>query len=160
MPEVCVFVNAFPLHFHQLRFVKTPSHCKNTFSLLLAWIEFVKTPSPHKILIGFPIKSFIINLCNCQLLCVSILREPISTKMSWNWPINCFLCDEAKAFVETTFPSLLAWLQFVKTPSRWSCHFFAMGRCFDELKMQVMLQKGLVKHLLIAKNSQKCPKIV
>ena len=138
---------------------KTPSHRKNTFSLLLAWIEYVKTPSRRKLLIGFPIKSFI-NKCNCQLLCVSILTEPTSTKMSWNWPIDCFLCGEAEAFVETTFPLLLAWLQFVKTPSHWICPFFAMGRCFDELKMQEMLQKGLWKHLLIAKNSQKCPKIV
>ena len=38
--------------------------------------------------------------------------------------------------------------------------FFVRGRCFDELKMQEMLQKGLSKHLHIAKNSQKWPKIV
>ena len=33
-----------------------------------------------------------------------------------------------------------------------ACHFFAVGKCFDELKMQEMLEKGL-----IAKTAQKGP---
>ena len=44
-PEKCVFVNAFPSHFHQLQFVKTCSHRQNAFPSLLVGIEFVKTRS-------------------------------------------------------------------------------------------------------------------
>ena len=138
---------------------KTPSHRKNTFSLLLAWIEYVKTPSRRKLLIGFPIKSFI-NKCNCQLLCVSILREPTSTKMSWNWPKIAFYVMKQKPLLKP--PSHCFWLDYNLSkhlPVEFAT-FLQWEGSFDELKMQVMLQKGLWKHLLIAKNSQKCPKIV
>ncbi len=76
----------------------------------VAWIEYVKTPSRRKLLIGFPIKSFI-NKCNCQLLCVSILREPTSTKMSWKWPINCsFYVKKQKPLLK--LPSHCFWLDY------------------------------------------------
>ena len=66
-------------------------------------------------------------------------------------------CNEEKVFVETTFPSLLAWLQFVKTRFRRFCHFLATGTCFDELKMQEILENCLWKHVLTAKIAQKRP---
>ena len=38
--------------------------------------------------------------------------------------------------------------------------FFATGTCFDELKMQEILENCLWKHVLIAKTAQKSPQIV
>jgi len=148
--EKCVFVNAFPSHFHQFQFVKTRSHrfwwewnlwkrvpiAKYWFvSLLIAWMK-----------------------CNYLVPCVGMLKRLKSIKKRRNWPKNCILCDEAIAIVETTFPPLLAWFQFVKTRFRRFWHFSATGTCFNELKMQEILENCLRKHVLIAKNAQKRPK--
>ena len=150
------FCKCVPVAFSSVSIYKTRSRRQNTFPSLLVGIKFVKTRSRRKILTCFSFNS-LDNWSNCRVLCVSILRSCTSTKKIWKLSRNGFFCKEAKAFVEITFPSLLAWLQFVKTRSRRFCHFFATGTCFDELKMQEILKNCLWKHVLIAKNAQKRP---
>ena len=53
----------------------------------------------------------------------------------------CIFCDE-NVFSETIFQYFLHF-QFVKTCSRRICHIFAMGTCFDKLKMQEILENCL-----------------
>ena len=88
------------------------------------------------------------------------LGGPQVLKRSEIFTRNWIFCNEEKVFVETTFPSLLAWLQFVKTCFRRFCHFLATGTCFDKLKLQEILENCPWKHVLIAKTAQKRPQIV
>ena len=91
------------------------------------------------------------------MLCVSIHSRLTSNKKSWNWPRNCFFWDEAKVIVETTFPSLMAWLQFVKSCSRRICHFFCDANVFWQIENEGNTAKKPLKKWYHRKNCTKKP---
>ena len=144
------FCKYLPIAFPSVSIYKTCSHC--------FWSEYnlSKHVPVAKYWFVSLLTAWIIN-ANVWCYVLIFLRGPQVSKRAEIDQKKYFLCDEALAFVENTFPLLLAWLQFVKTCSRRFCHFFAMGTCFDKLKMQEILEKSLWKHGLIAKTAQKRP---